>query len=244
MKKHIYFGLIILAFLLFPLTLMAEDYLAKADATFAQGSIENLKKAIGIYLKAIQADPSSYEANWKTARAYREYCEWSIREEVSDWKKICATYAKKGMGFGEKAIELNPKGVEGHFYYGLCVGNYADGVSILTALKQGLKGKTQNAFETAYKLDKMYKDAGPVIANGRFWSVLPWPLKKKKKAINYYKEAISHYPNNPEIQVYYGEILMDSKKSRAEAKQLLEKAAASNDPYFSKVAKDILTDLK
>ena len=34
------------------------------------------------------------------------------------------------------------------------------------------------------------------------------------------------------------------KKNRAQAKQLLEKAAASDDAYFSKVAKDMLMNLK
>ena len=51
------------------------------------------------------------------------------------------------MHYAERAIDLNKKGVQGYFYYGLCVGSYSDGVSILTALREGLKGKTQRALK-------------------------------------------------------------------------------------------------
>ncbi len=143
----------------------------------------------------------------------------------------------------EKAIEINPQGVEGHYFYGLSVGCYADGVSVLAALREGLKDKTQRAFEKSYEIDKMYEDAAPIIANGRFWSVLPWPLKNRKKAIKYFKEAYSYFPDNPELLVYYGELLMESKKDRSEANLILEKAAASDDSFFSKWAKELLDEL-
>ncbi len=57
------------------------------------------------------------------------------------------------MKFGQKAIDINPKGVEGHYFFGLNVGIYADGVSIVTAIAEGLKGQTQKAFETSCKLN-------------------------------------------------------------------------------------------
>ncbi len=243
MKRYTHFALIFIFFLVLPMNLMAEDYLAAADGVYDQGGLENYKKSIDLYLKAVQAQPESYEANWKCARAYREYCEQSIMNDVQGWKQICKTYAKEGMKYGEKAIELNDKSVEGHYFYGLSVGNYADGVSILKALKEGLKGKTQKAFEKAYEIDKMYEEAGPILAIGRFWSVLPWPLKKRKKAISYFQEAYKFFPDDPQLLVYYGEILMEKKKDRSEAKKMLDKAVASGDSYYSKVAMALLAKL-
>ena len=52
---------------------------------------------------------------------------------------------------------------------------YSNGVSIFTALAEGLKGKIQSSFEKAYELDKMMVDAGPILSLGRFWSVLHEP---------------------------------------------------------------------
>ena len=86
------------------------------------------------------------------------------------------------MGFAEKAITLAPDKVEGYYYYGLSVGIYSDGVSILTALSEGLKNKTQQSFETAYKIDKTYNRGGPMLSLGRFWTVLPWPMNDEDKA--------------------------------------------------------------
>ena len=43
------------------------------------------------------------------------------------------------MHYAQKAIDLEPNKPEGYYYYGLSVGIYADGVSVLTALREGLK---------------------------------------------------------------------------------------------------------
>lgn len=230
----------------FPLSLLAQDYLTQADTLYDQGGIENILKSIPLYVKAIQANPDSYEANWKCARAYREYGDKAKTQVIEGWKEICAKYGKEGMKYGEKAIELAPDKIEGHFYYGLCVGVYADGVSILTALKEGLKGKTQNAFEKSYEVDKMYEDGGPMIALGRFWAVLPWPMKKNKKALKYLRENLQTFPNGSnkaEVQVYLAEVLLDTGE-KDEAKGLLEKAAKSDDKYYSNQAKDLLAKMK
>ncbi len=61
-------------------------------------------------------------------------------------------------------------------------------MSIFTALKEGLKDKTQTSFETAYGIDKNFNKGGPILSLGRFWAVLPWPLKDKKKSLEYYRE--------------------------------------------------------
>ena len=68
------------------------------------------------------------------------------RDGLENRKEICAEYGKEGMKYGEKAIQLNPGGVEGHYYYGLSVGIYSDGVSVFTALKEGAQGKDTDKF--------------------------------------------------------------------------------------------------
>ncbi len=130
------------------------------------------------------------------------------------------------MKYAEKAIKLNPNGVEGYFYYGLCVGNYSDGVSILTALREGLKGKTQHAFETAYKINKKYLDGTPIVALGRFWEVLPWFAgRNKNKALKLYQEAYKIMPEDskyrPELLYYLGNLLVDTNKDKKKRSKTL-----------------------
>jgi len=233
----------VLIMMVLPVIAMAQDGLEEAKALMERDNdLEAYQKAIDLCAAAADSQPQSFEANWMAAKAYRLYADEAKKQQVEGWEAVCKDYGKKGMGYGEKAIALDPGRVEGHFWYGTCVGSYSDGVSILTALKEGLKDKTQTSFETAYKIDKMYKEAGPVLAIGRFWSVLPWPLKDKKKALTFLEEYHSYYPDNPEGLVYLGQAYLDVKE-KDKAKALLEKAAASDEKFYSDQANKLLADL-
>jgi len=221
---------------------MAEDPLVEADALFEKGEITSILESIPLYIKAVEANPDSYEANWKCARAHREYANLNLEQELEGWKDICKKYGKDGMRYGEKAKELEPDKIEGHYYYGLCAASYSDGVSILKALKEGLKGSTQDAFYAAYEIDKMFADGGPILAIARFWHQLPFPLKNKERAQKYFEEHHKYFPDDPQGLVYFAELLIDRRKKK-EARPLLEKAVSGDEPYYSKWAKELLEKL-
>ena len=231
-----------------PLSLIAEDYLSMADGLYEQGGIENYKRSIDIYLKVLKENPDDYETNWKCARAYRECGEAIKRQAVEGWKKACAKYGKEGMKYAEKAIEQRPDRPDGHYYYGLNVGIYSDGVSILTALAEGLKGKTQRSLEKAYELDKMYNEAGAMLSIGRFWAVVPWPYKNKKKALKFYREyqQTQYFNEKAEGKIYLAEVLLalNGKESKKEARALLQKASQSDEKYFIDWAKRLLRKIE
>ncbi len=240
MRKLIAFFLSISLFLLLIMGIsLASDYLAQADAVYQKDNLESVIESLPLYRKAVEEDPESYEANWKMARALREYADLSMQAEVSDWKDICKVYAKEGLKFAAIAKELEPNKVEGHLYYGLSAGSYSDGVSILKAIKEGLKNKTEKAFEKAYEIDKMYDDAAPILALARMWHQLPWPYQKEKTSEKYFEEYYQYFPNNPQGLVYYAELLKDRGK-KEQAIVLLKQAAQSDHAYFSKRAKELL----
>jgi tetratricopeptide (TPR) repeat protein len=245
MKRFFLLGIFLSVLLIFPAGVMAADNLAEADALFEKGGVDNHKMGMELCLKAVAENPDSFEANWKCARAHRWYCEESKRQQVEGWEDICKVYAKKGMGYADKAIELDPNAPEGYFWYGTNVGNYSDGVSILTALKEGLKNKTQESFETVYEIDKMYDNAGAVLALGRFWSVLPWPLKNLDKALTYFEEFEQYFPERDDFQVYYAEALIDKggKANKAKAAVLIDQALKSDKKWFSDWASRLKKDL-
>ena len=247
MKRLLTCGLCISLIMLLPVSLMAADYIADGDKAYAGGGLDGYKQAIALYEKALAETPDSYEANWKCARAYREYGNEAKSQKIAGWKDICAQYGKTGMQYAQKATELEPNKADGHYYYGLNVGIYSDGVSIFTALSEGLKDKTQTSFEKAYEVDKMYKEAGPMLSLGRFWAVLPWPMRDRKKSLQYYREyqATKYFADSLEAHFYIGEVLyqIGGDKNKAEAKGLLEKAAQSEDPFFRDKAQELLKKL-
>jgi tetratricopeptide (TPR) repeat protein len=248
MRSKIWCCLVLVLLMLLPMKSTATDYVTEADKLFDQGGLENFKQAIELYQKALVENPNSYEANWKCARAYREYGYAAKTQKIEGWKDICAKYGKEGMQYAQKAIELEPEKPDGYYYYGLNVGIYSDGVSIFTALSEGLKDKTQSSFEKTYNIDKMYKEGGPMIALGRFWQVLPWPMRDRKQSLQYYREyqATPYFADNMEVHVYLGELLIQvgGDKNKSEAKGYLEKAAQSGDPYFSDQALELLSKIK
>lgn len=249
MKKLFGISLWIVVLLGIPSYLLAADYMKQADTLYNKGGMENFKKSIPLYLKAVQANPNSYEVNWKCSRANRDYGDRAKRNNVNGWKKICATYGKEGMKYAEKAIALNPKKPDGHYYYGLSAGVYSDGVSIITALREGLKDKTQSSFEKVYALDKMYDEAGSILALGRFWTVLPWPLRDYDKAMKYIREyEQTEYFDDPppDGPIFLAELLLKigGDKNKAEAKTLLNMAAKSDEKYYSDWANRLLKENK
>ena len=248
MKRTILAIAISALFLTFPFAVAAVDYLAEADKIFDLGGLENYQKSLGLYVKAVEQQPDDYEANWKCARAHREYADKAKKKGIEGWEGICAKHGKAGMQYAQKAIELKPERPDGHYYYGLSVGIYSDGVSIFTALKEGLKDKTQKSFEKTYEINKMYKDGGPMLSLGRFWAVLPWPLRDRKKSLAYYREYqdTKFFATNTEAQLFLAELLIQigGDENKTEAKNYVENGIKSNDPYFSDWANQLQAKLK
>lgn len=235
----------------------APDLLAQAqelmDLVQVQELVEkegfdNYKKVLDLTTEAIKMDPNSFKANWMAAKACWFYGMYAQELYLSDWQDICRLYGKKGMTYAEKAIALNPKRVEGHFWYGMNVGIYSDSVSMISALFEGLKSKVQNSFETAYQYDKYYDHGGPIAALGRFWAILPWPLNDNKLAMKYYQEfhktEFFGRPYTVQFHVYYAELLMENSSTQNEAKALLEQVPKlSKNKYWNDQAKALLEDM-
>ena len=249
MRKILFGSLCLILLFSFSGSALASDELAQADAIYDKGGMENYKNSIPLYIKAVQANPNSYEANWKCARANRNYADKAKKNNVEGWEAICAKYGKEGLNYGEKAKALEPNKPEGHYYFGLSVGIYSDGVSIITAIKEGLKDKTQASFEKVYELDKTFDDGGSILGLGRFWTVLPLWMKDYDKAMKYLREfqATQYFDYSPpDGPIYLSELLLKigGDKNKAEAKSLLDKAAQSGDKYYSDWAKRLLKENK
>ena len=203
-----------------------------------------LKAKFEAAAKLAAAAPQDYALNWQAAQAARKYGDFLVVEESPGWKETARAAAKEGIKYGEVAFKLNPTGIEGWYWYGLCVGTYSDCVSILKALAEGLKGKTQMGFENAYKFDKMYDNGGPILSLGRFWQVLPGIAgQDRKKAEQLFNEYISLFGAkegpNESAWYYRGQLYKDTGRT-AEAKTDLQKAASMG----SKDAAKLLSEMK
>jgi len=195
----------------------------------AAESIAELKATAEAASKAALAAPNDYAANWMASKALQDYGDRMKTDDFPSWKDLGKVASKDGMKFGDIAINLNRRGVEGWYYYGLNVGTYSDSVSIFSALAEGLKDKTQKAFETAYSLDKTYDTYGPILTLGRFWQVLPGiagrDLNKAEKLFDEYISSAGSSPKVNKDAYYFRGALYKDRGRNTEAKADLQKAA-------------------
>ena len=238
---------IILATLVIPATAGADSLLDEMDALNRAGGYENQKRAIELGLKAVAAEPDSYDANWKLARAYAYYTHSLQANLVPSWEEACKTDAKEGMEYAQTAMNLEPDKIEGCYFFAFNAGMYSFGISIFGAITEGLKNKTQKNFEKVYAIDPNYEEGDVMISLARFWHQLPWPLKDMKEALRYYREyqATPFYGKDPNTMVLMADLLADmgGKEDKQEARQILDTAMKNCDPYYLKIARAAMKKL-
>ena len=230
-----------------------EALIARADALIEEGmrDLSNpgrtamFLESAELCARAAAIEPDNYAANWKAARGYRYYTEHNKWDLNPGWTDVLLENGKKGMFYSEQAVKIRPEGVEGNLWYGANVSTYADAVSLLRAIREGLKNKSQRSFETVERIDEAYFDYCCLMALGRMHYILPWPLKNKKKALDYLQRYVDKCPpeafNLIEGKVYLAEVLLDSggAETRARAATLLKETSASQFPYIRKLSQDL-----
>lgn len=219
------------AVLLCPLLSFSQDssiLMREGDALWRiRGEIENARSSISFYKRVLEIDSDSYEAHWKIARAY-----FYLGDQLPETNKMRDQHeelGKEGMCYAQKALELNPKGVEGHYYYALCIAQYSIGISIIKALAKGLGSEYERHTDRAIEINKQYDYAGPLRAMGRYWYQLPWLKRDLEKSISYLKEAVYCAPKDIRGKVYLAEAYLKSRqkeKAQEQLKQALETVPA------------------
>lgn len=231
----------------------AEDKLAEGDKIrLLEWDEGKALDSIAVYDEARTLGADEFEVEWRKASAYF----WA-GEHDHDAKKL-AEWGTKGVGHAEKAVKLKPERVEGHYYTAVCWGTYSHGVSILSALRQGVEKKFTNAITKAKEIDSTFEDGAPLNALGRFYFELPWPKRDLEKSEKFLKKNIEAVPCNLRTHVYYAETVLakgdkvDGKEAKTVAKEHLQMAidgthCASNPgdgELAKKWAKKQLKDLK
>ena len=179
---------------------------------------DRVGKTIALYEKILDLDPDNYEALWKSARSY--FVMGDSLPETEEFEDRHKAFGEKGMSYAGRALEVNPQGIEGHYYYGLSIAQYSIGISIIKALIKGLGPEYEKHIEKALKINKLYDSAGPLRAMGRYWYMLPWPKRDIGKSITFLKEAEAASPLSIRGHVYLAESYLKGGKKELARKQL------------------------
>jgi len=191
--------------------------LAEADDAFAvRDQPGKMDADLALTRKAEKIAPNDYEVLWRLARHHY----WLADDpEISNEEK--ARIGKLTWDFGDRATQANPARVEGWFFASSGVGMYSLGISIVTALFDGMESKFLDRLKKAQAIDPAFFQHGADVAWGRYWDELPWPMHDTEKSEIAYRKAIASSPKNLRARVYLAE-LRAKEDDLVEAKQLLQ----------------------
>jgi tetratricopeptide (TPR) repeat protein len=198
----------------------------RADSLFtARDSGDSLKQATLLMEQLTTREPSNYEAWWRLTR---------LRYYLADREKDSSKKSKllqAGIDAARKAVALDDKRVEGHFWFAANEGEYADLKGALQSLN--LVKTIRKEFEAALAINPAYENGAIYSALGQIDLNLPRLLGgNDRRGIERLEEGIKVGPNNAELAVTLAEVY--GKKGRKdEARKLLEAVISGSDPARS-----------
>jgi tetratricopeptide (TPR) repeat protein len=201
------------------------EIINRADALYdARGQLENVRASVEL----LRSDEcaNDYEAAWRLGRAL-----FFLGQEAGSVEEARAQHVR-GATACERAVELKPSRVEGHFWLGVNLALLARLENSFKALGYALRAR--RFLRRAVQLDPGYHAAGALRVLARLQHKLPLLLGGgQKRARANFERAINLAPANTVTRLYFAELLIeiaDIKRAREELESLLN---APPDPAWT-----------
>lgn len=166
--------------------------------------------------------PADFEVQWRASRVY-----FWLSDDPSQGNEERSRLGKIGWDYAERAVALDPRRPEGHYWAAVSIGSYALGLGVMKALTMGLEDKFKTRLQRASELAPAYNNGGVDVAWGRFYEKLPWPKRDRKKAEQHLRLVLTQQnPNSLRARVFLADTLAHDNRA-AEAKRLLDEVAAA-----------------
>ena len=184
---------------------------ARGDAIYdRQMSATATWRAIGLYRQALKLNQKSFEALWRTARAFARLAD---RSRVRTGKGGKA--AQQGYDYAFRAIRARPRRVEGHYWAAICIGEYGQDMSIWAAIRGGIRDKFLRFLRAALRIDPSYDDGGPYRILAIYHHRLPWPMKSRSKALRFLRRSLTYSPRYGITHAMLAQVLGEEGRSAA-----------------------------
>ena len=196
--------------------------LVDAWIAFHAGEFEKAAK-----LGLAQGIPGYSVANKATA-IYANYLEKSEAKQLAFYQEVAARC--------EEQQAATPKDAAGFYWHAYALGRYAQGISIVKALSQGIGNKVKASLDATIKLSPKHADAH--IGLGAYQAEIIDKVgamiggltygAKKDEGLKMFQKALELNPDSAIARVEYANamVMLDGKKKMAQAVALYEEAAA------------------
>lgn len=203
-----------LSFVIIVALILSLVFLSFDDTPWKNRNSESgAKAAYEYYKKLYEQNPNSYEAAWKFARAVHFYTNEFVKDSKTKKDNFTA-----GKNAAEQATKLNPNGVEGYYYFAVCLGSWGEENGILASLSA--VSPMEKAATKAAEIDPKFSKGAPYMLLGRLYQKVPG--KSKTKCREYYELSLKYGPDGRVNYRFYAEFLID-QKDYAKAREVIQK---------------------
>lgn len=176
----------------------------------------------------LEAGMAGYPVANKSTCIYATYLEKSAEKKLALFETVAARC--------EEQQAQQPKNAAGFYWHAYALGRYAQDLSVLKALTQGIGTKVRTSLETTLKLAPQHADAH--IAMGVYHAEIIDKVgaivggltygANKDESIRHFKLALEMNPGSAIARVEYanGLVMLEGKRKANEAIALCEEAAA------------------
>ena len=221
----------ILSFFAFTLVYPAGAYAAtlkEAQSVFDNydKDIKNIQQAIDMFDQIVTESRDNntiYDAYVGLARAY---------ETMGDQSKLTQTSSfndyEQGMAMAKKAIQVNPNGAMGYYWYAANLGRKTEVQGVLNSLISLPEFKKN--LSRAYELDKTNADI--LEAYGEMYYELQWVVSDSNgKTLDFLNRALTSNPRLTLAMVIKGKVLIREGKYQ-QAKKILNEVINFKKPAY------------
>jgi len=200
------------------------------DALYAdRENLASARRAVTIWAAAPN-DAHAFEASWKLARA----CYWLGGHALEKERK---SFLEQGIKAGQKAVDLEPKKPEGHFWVAANMGALAEASGMMAGLKY--RGPIKRELETTRQIDAAFMEGSADRALGRWYFKVPSLFGgSDKKAEEYLRASLTYNQDSTVSRYFLAELLVDEhrvEEARAELKRVID---APFDPEWAPEDRD------
>src|SRR3989442_2389809 len=191
------------------------DPIAEADGLFAYGEDRGRnRQALSIIERALEMRADEYQLLWRAARVYYHVGDDAEADEKQH-------YFERGIAAGQRAVALQPTGVEGHFWLGANYGGLSEVQGMIQAFQMIKHVRAE--METALRLQASYEDGGAYLALGERDRQLPGLFGGSvKRDIAYLEQGLRVAPQNMAMRLALAEAYLDAGRRDDGHRQLLE----------------------
>ena len=213
------------------LSIEVNKLIAEGDRLYLERSdLQKAYHALEKYREVLKKEPRSYEALWKISKT-AFYLAEMLTSKKAKWEVV-----EEGVDCAKKAIKVNPKGVDGHFWLGV---NYTKVGEVKGVIKSlFLIGPIKRAMRRVIETDNTYEGGGAYTVLGRVYSQVPGIFGgSDKKALKNYERARAICPTSTLNLLFLAETLWDLDRKGLALKTLQQLLEMEPDERWKAEAK-------